>query len=65
MRTDSPGAAQQWVCNRKKSYPDPKMAARVARQRSAKIGVDLVVYGCRHCGQWHLGSRRADDVQGS
>lgn len=57
MRTDSPDAAQAWVCNRKKAYPDEKMAKRVAARMRAEKGADVVAYGCGLCGRWHIGRR--------
>jgi hypothetical protein len=63
--SDYAGVADQWVCNRKKAYPNEDMARRVAASLNLKnatsgardgfAGVVVVPYSCGRCGRWHLG----------
>lgn len=55
MNSDTPNAADEWVCNRKKAYPDEKFAKRVARRIRQERGANVVAYGCGRCGAWHIG----------
>ncbi len=62
---DYSDAPDQWVCNRKKAYPDQLMARRAAtllndqnqtrKARPGYFGVVVNEYQCRRCGRWHLG----------
>ncbi len=54
-RTDYDNADIRQSCTRKKSYPDEKFAKRVARQMREERDADVVAYGCRHCGRYHIG----------
>lgn len=54
-RTVDAAADPRWSCVRKKAYPTSDMAARVAAKSSQRGGVDLVSYGCTHCGSYHIG----------
>lgn len=52
---DYDGADVAWACSRKKIYADEKFAKRVALQMRAERGANVVAYGCRHCGGYHIG----------
>ncbi len=52
---DYENAHVQQSCTRKKAYPDEKFAKRVARNMREERGADVVAYGCRHCGRYHIG----------
>lgn len=58
-RTVYESADVTWSCARKKAYTDEKFAQRVARQAQEKSGIDMVAYGCTHCGQFHIGRAHA------
>lgn len=45
-------------CYRKKAYPGEKAATQVAAKVMRDYPeADLVAYGCRQCGAWHIGQR--------
>lgn len=44
-----------WSCTRKKAYQDEKFAKKVAAQLRRERDADVVVYGCTHCGSYHIG----------
>lgn len=45
-------------CARKVRHPARRAAEREARKLAARYGrTRLGVYGCRHCGGFHLGNR--------
>lgn len=64
-RTDYNDADTRWVCARKKSYGDEKIAKAVARRlneenagsggRAGFEGVVVHPYACTRCGRWHFG----------
>lgn len=55
-RTDYAGADPRWSCARKKAYPTQELAAKVARKVCTENpGVNVVAYGCTHCGSYHIG----------
>lgn len=35
----------------------PRTAALVAAERLRTRGHQMSAYGCRHCGEWHVGGR--------
>jgi hypothetical protein len=45
----------RWSCFRKKTYPDERRAALVARAASERAGYEIRPYACPHCGLWHIG----------
>lgn len=54
--TDSDGADRSRACTRKKGYPSEEVARfAVATIRSMDPQAAVRVYGCRFCGQWHVG----------
>lgn len=54
--TDNDGADQIRSCTRKKGYPSESVARMaIDTIRSMSPDADVRVYGCRHCGQWHVG----------
>ena len=54
---DNDEAHAQWSCRRKKQYPSFEIAEKIAAQINASSGMEQVrAYGCRHCGQHHVGS---------
>jgi len=55
QRTDYARASTEWACNRKKAYPDEKLAKKVAARIRAEKDVDVVAYACTRCGRYHIG----------
>lgn len=55
VRTDYDGAAAAWACARKKAYMTEGFAVEVARRMKSERDANVVVYACRHCGQYHIG----------
>lgn len=54
--TDHDGADAVRSCTRKKGYPTEDIAKlAVASIRRASPEADVRVYGCRHCGMYHVG----------
>lgn len=54
--TDYDGADLVRTCTRKKGYPSEEIARKaVTSIREANPVADVRSYGCRRCGQWHVG----------
>lgn len=54
--TDSDGADQTRACTRKKGYPSEQVARMaIGTIRTINPDAEVRAYGCRHCGQWHVG----------
>jgi hypothetical protein len=48
-------ADEGWSCHRKKAYPTEAFARRVAQKMRDERDANVVAYGCRHCGSYHIG----------
>lgn len=59
-RTDYNDASTGWTCARKKAYPDPTFAARVAARVTARTDAVVIPYSCRRCGRYHIGHAPAE-----
>jgi hypothetical protein len=52
---DYDNADPRQSCYRKKAYPTEQIGQKVVNQMKYERGADVVTYGCRHCGRWHIG----------
>ena len=44
-------------CQGKETFANPATAHRVVKRRNQIRRAKNQVYRCKHCGQWHLGTR--------